>query len=334
MDRTLVVAPADAVAHGLPPVQIVVDLSDLPMMARTFINARTYAALVGPPGGILFFRFLSVPRAIDTGDKLKSLIREIYTEEKNLILRTPDSLDVQGEECQSLLFFTGTSMAACANCALIVEPPRNGASAPGLLLVFGHSGTPEQVEDCLQIASHPTLGAILETMKLDLAVDPNAPVELTEPLDANSEDDDDDDEEEFDEDDEHEDEDACDEDENDEDDDVAPQRECVMPQGVSSKVLFNYMEELRDTLKRMNCWSEGTPSSEEYMAWTPLHQQMWSLQAGLQSMDGMIRSMAARTPDEPIYGIVEALGNLKQLVASSSETEDLLKLLERGPKVC
>lgn len=307
MDRKLVVEPAEAVAHGMPPVRIVLDLGNLPVMARTFINPRMYAAVIGPPGGILFFRIFSVPRVIEDGDALEALIRDIYADEQNLSLAVRGEMEVQGQIRMTQLFFTGTSMAACANCAMIVPPPSHGASAPGVLLIFGHSGTPDWIDDCLAIASNETLGQILETLQLDLAVEaPAAAVANARDAQKSSE--------------------ASHE----EPKPAAPAR--TQPQGVAPELLVKYIDEIRETLKRMGCWSEGMPTGQAMATWTPLQQRMWSVQATLQAIEGTIRGSATANPGQPIFGIVEALGNLKRMIATTPGADEMVKLLERGPQ--
>lgn len=304
MDRKLVVEPADAIAHGMLPVRITLDLDNLPVMARTFINPRMYAAVIGPPGGILFFRIFSVPRVIEDGDALEALIREIYSDEQHLSLAVRGEMEVQGQIRMTQLFFTGTSMAACANCAMIVPPPSQGASAPGVLLIFGHSGTPDWIDDCLAIASNETLGQILETLRLDLAVEP------CEAQNANAA--------------------GGEKKIQVEPKPVAPVR--AQPQGVAPELLVKYVDEIRETLKRMGCWSDGMPTGQAMATWTPLQQRMWSVQATLQAMDGTIRGCAAANPGQPVFGIVEAFGNLNRMLANTPGAEEMVNLLARGPQ--
>ena len=315
MDRKLVVEPAEAVAHGMPPVRIALDLGNLPVMARTFINGRMYAAVIGPPGGILFFRILAAPRVIEDGDALEALIRDIYADEQNLSLAVRGEMEVQGEIRMTQLFFTGTSMAACANCAMIVSPPSHGASAPGVLLIFGHSGTPDWIDDCLAIASNDTLGQILETLQLDLAVDSSTYGTATASVGSSAEQGDSR---------------KSNEASNDKPKSEAPPR--TQPQGVAPELLVKYVDEIRETLKRMGCWSEGMPTGQSMATWTPLQQRMWSVQATLQAMEGTIRGSATANPSQPIFGIVEALGNLKRMLATTPGAEEMVKLLERGPQ--
>ncbi len=300
MDRTLVIEPRDAVSHGMPPVRIVLDLNNVPFMARAFINPSIYAALVGPPGGILFFRFLKVPHAINDGDALEALIRTNNAEERNLVIGERSEMDVQGQRCITQLFFTGTSMAACANCAMIVPPPGEGASAPGLLLVFGHSGTPDSVSDCLQIACCEPLGRILETMQLNLAVDPSewkSGGVAVQPEAIES---------------------------------APPPRPAQ--QGFAPNVLLKFAGEIRETLKGMNCWCDTQPTGEMIAKWSPLQQRVWSLQATVKAMDAQLAQVAAREPNTPVFGIAEMFANWKTMFAGMPEASELTKLLERGPQ--
>ncbi|MCE9583396.1 MAG: hypothetical protein K8T20_12995 [Planctomycetes bacterium] len=158
-DRTVTLAPASAVARGLPPLRIRVCYDRLPFLPQTFPDARTYLSFSGPPGGPLFLSIHPLPQGVRDNASLEAFVTKQCGAEKEFLMGGSGTLDFRGQACPAQVHFSGTQNAAMAVCSVAI-PGGTG----GVLLVFGHGASPGSVKDVQSVAEYAPIARLLKRL--------------------------------------------------------------------------------------------------------------------------------------------------------------------------
>jgi hypothetical protein len=319
MERIITIEPGDAEERGMPAVRISIDITNLPLMPFAFPDSVTYLSLSGPPGGPLYFIVKALLGPVANLDALQNSLCELYAASKRPAPKFGPraTVAIQDKTFPALLYFTGESMAASASCALVIQPPPERSSSPGLLVIFGHGGNPENVTSCGQLAEHSALGGVLKTLKWDLAIDPSDRKSSTPPkpkapppepvkqaeeaveIETQAEE--------------------------------SPVVQRPAPTAATPAALLQFTAEICEQLTTLGYWSNEMPTQESYSSWSPMKIQMWSLQSTLQSMEQQLQMAAKTNPDQLVYGIVDMYKNWGSMLTEPAMA-NFKQLLERGPK--
>lgn len=326
MDRNLAVEPGAAVAKGLPPARINLSLENTPLWGQVLPDDKTYLVTSGPPGGPLFLSVHPLSRRVDSDAALEALIRERYATERNFNFGPPGEIELRGDRHRARLFFTGQMAAASAVVALVILPPAENASAPGLLVIFGHGGSPDFIDDCLAVASCEYLAPALESLEWDLAIAPGSYTVPSSATPAASASEEQAEEEEI----EEEDEEEVEEEEGERE--IVDSHAPVPMQNFTAGAMENFLDEIQTTMKDCGLWHATMPTSEAYASMSELQMQMWSLQSTLQSFGMSLKAMAQRDPNMPMQGAMGMFDSFKPLLAGNAQAKPLADLFERGPK--
>ncbi len=170
------ISAEDAVASGLPPVRIAVDITGTDVIPDVLGAPEEYLFLAGPAESALFLTVLPLPETTADNAAFRALVQHCHGEDATFKIGEQGFLFLRGFDCPALVYF-GTQNGVPVACGAIAIPSPDTAESPGLLILFGDKGAPASATLASLRQSAP-FNQLLDGFEWDFDVDEEREVSI------------------------------------------------------------------------------------------------------------------------------------------------------------